>query len=140
MDPAWAVKHPVHTTLFIGGKMPARNERVSIFPLLMVGLGILIMLGSVLWFIDATRKANESSADIVQPVSSPRIPYPEIKRIRLGDSKAAFDLKQAVFIDTRGEPYYSQGHIPGALSYNEEELRSHMSELDRDTWYILYCT
>jgi Rhodanese-like domain len=120
--------------------MPARDERVSKFPILMVGLGILIMVGSLVWFIDVTRKANESRADIAQPVASPRIPYPEIKRIRLGDSKAALDLKQAIFIDTRGEPYFSQGHIPGAISYNEEELSSHLSELDPNAWYILYCS
>jgi hypothetical protein len=120
--------------------MPARKDRVSNAPLLVVGLGIFLIVLSLIWFASATRKTNSSQADIPAPVSSPRIPFPEIKRIHLGDAKAAFDLKQAVFIDTRGEPYFSQGHIPGALSITEDELQSRLRELDPNSWFITYCT
>ena len=53
---------------------------------------------------------------------------------------AAYDLEQAVFIDTRGDPYFSQGHIPGAISMTEDEVLSRLSDLDPNAWIITYCT
>jgi rhodanese-related sulfurtransferase len=50
------------------------------------------------------------------------------------------DLKQAIFIDTRGEPYFSQGHIPGAIPLTDEEVATRQSELDPNAWIITYCT
>jgi len=120
--------------------MPARKDRVSNAPLMVVGLGIFLIALSLIWFASATRKTISIQADVPAPVSSPRIPFPEIKRIQVGDAKAAFDLKQAVFIDTRGEPYFSQGHIPGALSITEDELQGRLRELDPNNWFITYCT
>ncbi len=80
------------------------------------------------------------SSSSVTPLATPAIPYPEIKRISLADAKAAFDLKSAIFIDVRGEPYYSEAHVPGAISMTYDELSSRMGELDKKAWIITYCT
>jgi hypothetical protein len=120
----------------------------------MVVLGGVLMIGALLWFVFATRQpiptvsqlatpvvvSNSSSITSITPVASPAIPYPEIKRISLGDAKAAFELKSAVFIDVRGDPYYSEGHIPGAISMTQEEMATRMGELDKNAWIITYCT
>jgi hypothetical protein len=119
---------------------PNKNKRQSIFPMVMVIFGVALILGSVGWLVNTSRLAEAQSASLSAPVSSPRIPYPEVQRISLGDSKAAFDLKQAVFIDTRGEPYFSQGHIPGAISLTDDEVIARQGELDQDAWIITYCT
>ena len=68
------------------------------------------------------------------------VPHPEIRRISLTDSKAAYDQGKAVFIDVRGEPHYSQGHIPDALSLTEEQVAASLNELDPKVWIITYCT
>jgi hypothetical protein len=131
-----------------------RTDRSSIFPIVMVVFGGLLMIGALLWFVIATRQSARRATALptpvapsvtpvsssVTPVASPAIPYPEIKRVRLGDAKAAFDLKSAVFIDVRGELYYSEGHIPGALSMTYDEMSGRMGELDKKAWIITYCT
>jgi hypothetical protein len=120
----------------------------------MVVLGGVLMIGALLWFVFATRQSiptvsqlatpvvvsNSSSITSITPVASPALPYPEIKRISLGDAKAALELKSAVFIDVRGDPYYSEGHIPGAISMTQEEMATRMGELDKNAWIITYCT
>jgi hypothetical protein len=120
--------------------MSSYNRR-SAAPLILVALGVVLILGSILWIMGAAQTAPQTAAPIFSsPALTPRIPYPNIQRISLADAKAAFELKQAVFIDTRGEPYYSAGHIPGSISMTEEEARSRMGELDRNAWIITYCT
>ena len=115
-------------------------------------MGGVLMIGALLWFVVATRKSTvpalvspvaqskPPTVALPTPVATPAIPYPEIKRIGLKDAKAAFELKSAVFIDVRGDPYYSEGHIPGAISMTQDEMVSRMGELDKNAWIITYCT
>jgi hypothetical protein len=131
-----------------------RTERRPIFPIVMVLFGAFLMIGALLWLVIATqqsaRRATVLAAPVaysitpvafsVTPVASPEIPYPDIKRVSLADAKAVFELKSAVFIDVRGEPYYSEGHIPGAISMTYDEMASRMGELDKKAWIIPYCT
>jgi hypothetical protein len=119
---------------------PNQKKRQPIFPIAMVALGAALILGSVAWLINTSRLAQAQRASLSAPVTSPRIPHPEVPRISLGDAKAALDLKQAVFVDTRGEPYFSQGHIPGAISMTDDEVASRLGELDPNAWIITYCT
>jgi len=131
----------------------------------MVILGALLMIGALLWLVFATRRAATPATDLPAPavspvtptlavmtspastapglptpVDSPAIPYPELKRVSLTDAKAAFDLKAAVFIDVRGDPYYSENHVPGSISMTNDEMSSRMGELDKNAWIITYCT
>jgi hypothetical protein len=120
----------------------------------MVVIGALLMIGALLWLIFATRQSTSLAAVQSTPVvrsttlvgasitlvPTPAIPYPEIKRISLGDAKAAYELKSAIFIDVRGEPYYSEAHIPGAISMTYDEMSSRMGDLDKKAWIITYCT
>jgi hypothetical protein len=133
--------HLLSKPFAIGEMMQVKkNRRQPIFPIVMVLLGVGLILGSVAWLVNSSRLAEAQRASLAAPVTSPRIPYPEVQRVSLGDSKAAFDLKQAIFIDTRGEPYFSQGHIPGAISMTDDELPSRQGELDPNAWIITYCT
>ena len=120
--------------------MSKRPEQGKLFPILMIAAGIILILGSVLWLINATQISQARVGSVSSPISSPKIPYPDIPRVSLGDAKAAYELKQATFIDVRGEPYYSQGHIPGALSISEDQLNSQVRGLDVNSWIITYCT
>jgi hypothetical protein len=66
--------------------------------------------------------------------------YPDIVRVSLGNAKAAYDLKQATFVDVRDADSYGNSHIPGAKSIPLAELETRFSELDPDAWIITYCT
>lgn len=121
--------------------MSANKQSPSWVPILMVGLGIVIMVFSVVWFIGSTTR--ESVVDFPAtstPTVALNIPYPNVQRITPAEAKAALDQKQAVFIDTRGEPYFSQGHIPGAIPMTSDEVLSRLVELDPNGWIITYCT
>ncbi len=120
--------------------MPEKNSRASLAPLLMVGLGIILMVISLFWFIGVTQKTFAQPVSTDSVASSSGIPYPEVKRLRVEQARAAFDSNKAIFVDTRGEPYFSQGHIPGALSITEEEIPARLGELDPNAWIITYCT
>ena len=121
------------------------NNRQALFPLLMVAGGVLLIISSVAWMMLSSPSIPTPTSGLPgiqasQPLPTTRVPYPDIKRVGPGDAKAALDLKQAVFIDVRGEPSYSAGHIPGALSLTEEQLLSSFDELDPSAWIITYCT
>ncbi len=129
---------------------PQSQQRSLVFPILMVVAGLILIGGSIWMTINAQSAQNTvlngQGVDTVGVVNSPapvttqRIPYPGVVRVGVADAKAAFDLKQAIFIDTRGEPFYSESHLPGALSISEEELPGRMAELDKNAWIITYCT
>lgn len=108
----------------------------TLVPIVMIFLGVALIFGSMVWFLNSTQFW-------VTPTAIPQagdVPYPDVKRVSLGDAKAAFDLRNAIFIDARGEPYYSQGHIPGALSISIDELPARLMELKKTDWIITYCT
>jgi 3-mercaptopyruvate sulfurtransferase SseA len=117
--------------------MANRRKQLSLWPIILVGAGFILVAGAVVIFLN---NPLQPSVFTVPTQVLNQIPFPEIPRVSLGDAKAAYDLKTAVFIDVRGEPYFSQGHIPGALSITSAELSSRMSELDPNSWVITYCT
>jgi hypothetical protein len=123
-----------------GGGMKTQSSRSKVFPIVMVIAGLVLILGSLAWLVLSNQTATEQEADLPAPVGTPRIPFPTIKRISMSDAKAAFEIKSAVFVDVRGEPYYSEGHIPGAISMTDEEVPNRLGELDRKAWIITYCT
>lgn len=126
--------------------MPLKPQnRQPLLPILMVAGGVLLILTSVAWIMMANTPPQAPSASlpagqVSQTLPPTRVPYPGIQRVSVGDAKAALELKQAILIDVRGEPYFSAGHIPGAYSFTEDEMLSRMSELDPSAWIITYCT
>jgi 3-mercaptopyruvate sulfurtransferase SseA len=120
--------------------MTPNENRKTILPLFLLGLGAVFVVASLLWYLNSAKGTKIGQGESAGPTSTEEIPYPEIKRIQVEDAKAAFELKQAVFIDTRGEPGYSEGHIPGALVITQDEILNRINELDPEAWFITYCT
>jgi len=112
------------------------KSNTAFFPLIMIVVGVVFLLGSVAWLLSTNNTESTIGNSALPQIN----PYPDIPRITLSDAKAAFDLNNAVFIDTRGESYFSQGHIPGALSITEDQIGNRMDEFDPDAWIITYCT
>lgn len=72
--------------------------------------------------------------------SGTMIPFPSVPRISLADAKAAHELGNAIFMDVRGEPWYSNGHIQGAVSVPESEVEAFLDQFAPQDWIITYCT
>lgn len=108
-------------------------KRNSNLPFILIGLGVLLLLGVLIW------QAISGRAPVASNPGG-NIPLPDIERVSLADSKAALDQNQAIFLDVRDEASYNLSHIPGAVNIPLSEISSRASELDPNQWIITYCT
>lgn len=109
-------------------------------PLIFLGAGLILIIFSVVW---AIQLGSQSSPAAAQPAANVRpdiIPLPDIERVSLADSYAAFEQGQAVFLDVRFPENYAESHIPGAVLIPEPEVPDRLGELDPNQWIITYCT
>jgi 3-mercaptopyruvate sulfurtransferase SseA len=123
--------------------MPSNINRKAFIPLIAMVLGAVLIIVSSAWFVQVSRpKPTPTPAPTLtsSPVQFARIPSPEILRVSVGQAKAAFDLKQVVFVDVRSPESYAGGHIPGSLNIPVDELASRYTELNPDDWIITLCT
>lgn len=114
-----------------------KKGKPSLLPIFLVAAGLVLILGAAAFYLLNPLGSTES---LPTDQSSAAIPYPDVPRVSLQDAKAAYDLKNAVFVDVRGEPYYSESHIPGALSITFDELPAQSQTLKKTDWIITYCT
>lgn len=121
-------------------------SRPPVFPVIMVAAGVVLILGAMFWSMslgksqDVGLAVSPTQVGVDRAGITPRVPLVEVKRVSLEEAKAAFDNQEAIFIDTRGDPYFSDGHIPGAISMVVNEVNERLDELDRSRWIITYCT
>lgn len=104
------------------------------FTLLLSGIG-LILIGFLMWLSldNSNKQAVNSTPDL-------GIPFPNIQRVSLDEAKRAFDSQSAIFVDVRDSNSYAQQHIKGAINIPLGVFESHLDELPKDRWIILYCT
>ena len=114
-------------------KKRAKQQNRSL-PLALMVVGLVLVITAVVFSQSLSQATPEATT------ASQNIPFSDVPRVSLADAKAAFDLGSATFIDVRGEPYYTQGHIQGALSITETDLDTALAQLDPQAWVITYCT
>jgi 3-mercaptopyruvate sulfurtransferase SseA len=114
--------------------MPARRRQTSSFPLALIGLGLLLILGAGGWYLYEALNPEEA----VQSPPQSEGDEDSVPRVSLADSKAAYETGGAVFVDVRDAESYAQSHIPGALSIPLSELPNRIGELNPSDWIITY--
>jgi hypothetical protein len=119
-----------------GVTMSARRRQPSNFPLALIALGLLLILGAGGWYLYQVLNADET----VQPVPPVEEDFPDVPRVSLADARAAYETSGAVFLDVRDAESYAQNHIAGAISIPLNELPDRMGELNKSDWIITYCT
>lgn len=117
--------------------MSRKKQRRSMLPLVMMGLGGLLILGALGWTIYTLLQPEQQSTLSTSAETNAEV---EIPRVSAGDAKAAYDTGSAVFVDVRDLALYELGHIPGSLSIPLEQLPARSSELDPGDWIITYCS
>ncbi len=97
--------------------------------------------------IGALAACNSQEAFVPQtpstPVQSPTPkvnPADEARRITAEELHKLWDKKDVLIIDTRGEPDFKAGHIPGAVSVPANEVAAKIDELPRNKMIVAYCT
>jgi predicted sulfurtransferase len=111
-------------------KNQAKKSRNDLLPLILIGIGVLLVIGVIIWQAVQNGQANTQQAS----------PESGVQRVSLQDAKAAYDQKSAVFVDVRAPDSYNAGHIPGALNIPLAEMETRAKELDANQWIIPYCT
>jgi 3-mercaptopyruvate sulfurtransferase SseA len=112
------------------------NSNKSFFPLLLIAVGFLLLIGAVTYIIFLARPEDQEYAS--DPGADGT--FDDVPRVILSQAKSAFDAGSAVFVDVRDPGYFESSHIPGALSIPLGEIGSRLGELDPQDWIILYCT
>ena len=117
-----------------------KNFRIPI----VIGFGALIVIGVLLIFSPSFTPARTPPATsrpaTAADLPADAIPYPNMERVKVGDARAVYETKQAVFVDVRDSDSYARGHIPGAKSMPLDVLEERMGELNKQQWIITYCT
>jgi 3-mercaptopyruvate sulfurtransferase SseA len=121
-----------------------KNKKFNWVPLTLIFIGLILVGGAIGWLAftayQNNQRSQESSVFQTSTQTGARIPYPEIQRVSIKDAKAAYEIGNAIFLDVRGEQYFQQARIPGALSIPEEQLPQRLNELQKSEWIIPYCT
>lgn len=113
-----------------GARRASQNS--SLIPMILIGAGVLLILAVLVWQGVSNSPANTTNQS--------NIPYPDVRRVSLADSKAALDQQTAVFLDVRDPATYDLAHIPGAINIPANEIDARLNELDPNAWIITYCT
>ena len=112
-------------------KKPAQNR---IPPILLIVGGVMLIIAVLIYV------AVNTPTTSVPQTSSVSIPFPNIPRATLAETKKAFDSQSAVILDVRDSGSYGAGHVAGSVNIPLDELENRLSELSKDSWIITYCT
>ncbi len=119
--------------------MSRRKKKTPNTPIILtIGGGVLLIIAALMLVSRPAPQKRVASG----PVSSSHEEetFPEISRLSLADSKAAFDAGTTLFLDVRDADSYAAGHVPGALNIPLTELPARLGDLDKTQWIITYCT
>ncbi len=113
--------------------MSPQKKKNPIPILFLIGGGLLLIVAA---FMLASQTPAAPTSEVVHEEDT----YPEIQRVSLDETKAAFDSGSALIIDVRSKEAYQGIHISGAINIPIEELEARLGELDKAQWIITYCT
>lgn len=112
----------------------AKNKPKQQMPIyLLIGGGILVIIAAIFLAVQNLPSQTAQAPDL-------GIPFPNIVRTSVEDTKKAADSQQALIVDVRDSGSFAAGHIAGAINIPLDELESRLSELPKQSWIITYCT
>jgi hypothetical protein len=106
-----------------------QEKPIIILPIYLVGVLVVLAIGFMIF--RGIRK--EAGNPIVLSAS-------DVPRISAVDAIAAINVKEAFLLDTRSTSQYEVSHARGSFSMPYAEIESWVDTLDKDAWYITYCT
>ena len=117
--------------------MTRQKKRKDRFPVILIALGGLLILGAVIALALQERPGISPTPAVSDHEEDT---YPNVKRVTIEEAKTAFDEGKAVFLDVRGPAAFEAGRIPGSLLIPINEMETRWNELDPEDWIITYCT
>jgi rhodanese-related sulfurtransferase len=109
------------------------------------GLAVNLVRGGPLPLIYASPE-QRLEAQLGELIKAPPFQLPQADSVDLAEFRPLVAGKGALILDARAEPYYREGHVPGALHLSREDfardytrLRSTL-EHERDKPIVVYCS
>lgn len=109
-------------------RIPQQN-RNNLLPIYLVGAIVVLVIGFMIY--RGIRK--EAGNPIVLSAS-------DVPRISAADAIAAVRNQGAILVDTRAATQYEASHAWGSISMPFAEIETWLETLDKEAWYINYCT
>lgn len=110
--------------------MTKKSSTSSNGPLYLIILGIVVIIGLVLWQGISRSVANNPGTSQTSTV----------ERTSLAQAKQAYDNRSAIFLDVRDIEFYNESHITGSIGMPLGEIETRYRQLDSGKWIITYCT
>ena len=64
----------------------------------------------------------------------------DVPRLTASEAVSAIKQNGAILLDVRQASQFEISHIEGALSIPLSEIEAYLSGLDKEAWYIYYCS
>jgi len=106
-----------------------QQKKNKLLPVYLVAAIVLLVVGFMIY--RGIRK--EIGNPIVLSAS-------DVPRISAADAIAAVRDQGAILLDTRTASQYEASHAVGSVSMPFVDIESWVDTLDKDAWYINYCT
>ena len=110
-------------------RMIPQKKPIIILPVYLMGLLVVLAIGFMIF--RGIRK--QAGNPIVLSAS-------DVPRISATDAIAAVRDQGAILLDTRTAAQYEASHAVGSISMPFVEIESWVDTLDKEAWYINYCT
>lgn len=122
--------------------VPQLNQPQNKFslPMLLLVVGVLLLVGGLAFYLFNSPEAAPIVTHTPATAVESDIPYPEVVRISVEESKARLDAGTAVILDVRPLEDYETLHAANAISIPLTELPDRFSELAQDAEILTYCT
>jgi hypothetical protein len=110
-------------------KLPANMNKKNLGPIWIILAIVVLVIGVFVY-----RGVREITGNPIY-TSQDQVP-------RLTGEEAAQAVREqgAILLDTRTDGQFEVSHIDGAIKLPLAELDEVMKTLDKDAWYITYCT
>ena len=115
--------------IFVMKRRIPQQKKPSLVPIIQVGLFVVLALSFMIY--RGIRK--ETGNPILMSAS-------DVPRITAAEAIAAVSANEAILLDTRTASQYEASHALGSISTPYGEIESWVDTLDKDVWYITYCT
>lgn len=106
-----------------------QQKRNKLLPVYLVGALVILVVGFMIY----RGIRNETGNPILLSAS-------DVPRISAADAIAAVKEQGAILVDTRSASQYEASHAMESLGMPFAEIESWVDSLDKEAWYITYCT
>ena len=110
-------------------KLPIQEKKQNLTPIWIIMVVVAVVVGV---FVNQGIREINGNPILLSQDDVPRISVPEVLQ--------AVQNEGAILLDVRTAEQYAASHVSGALSVPLADIDSYLAGLDKEAWYITYCT